>query len=241
MMGTIHCFHRKITAMQATRAAPNRPIAGAYADKDPAYFSGARTDFVTCLPIDRTASILEIGCGDGATGVLALEQGRAGRYVGVELFPAAAEAARDKISEVIVGDVETLSFDWMPATFDALIMSEVMEHLREPGPVLDKLHTALRPGALVLASSPNVSHWRVLAKLLAGQFPQEDRGVFDRTHLRWFTPATYAALFESHGYSVEWVGAVTPASWRVRLFSKLTRGAFDHLFMTQIALVARRR
>ncbi len=227
--------------MQASPVAQDQRIAQSYADKDPAYFSGARADFVTCLPIDPTASVLEVGCGDGATGAMALSQGRAGRYVGIELFPSAAEAAREKISEVLVGDVETMEFDWPPATFDALIMSEVIEHLREPGAVLEKLHAVLRPGALVLASSPNIAHWRVISKLASGEFPQEDRGVFDRTHLRWFTPNTYADLFERHGFAIEWVGAVTPASWRVRLISQLTRGAFDHLFMTQIALVARRR
>lgn len=227
--------------MQASPAVQEDRIAAKYADKDPTYFSGARADFVTCLPHDPTAAILEIGCGDGATGALALSQGRAGRYVGIELFPSAADAARQKLSEVVMGDVETLELDWQPATFDALIMSEVIEHLREPDAVLEKLRGVLRPDALVLASSPNVSHWRVIAKLLAGKFPQEDRGVFDRTHLRWYTPDTYAALFERHGFRIEWVGAVTPASWRVRLISQLTRGRFDHLFMTQIALVARRR
>lgn len=226
--------------MHASTITTAPAISDAYAQKDEAYFSGARVDFVSCLPFDETARILEVGCGTGATGALALNDGRAGSYTGVELFPSAAQAARAKLTDVIVGDVETLEFDWKPSHFDALIMSEVIEHLREPDAVLRKLHTFMRPGALVLASSPNVSHWRVLRRLISGEFPQEDRGVFDRTHLRWFTPETYCALFERNGYNVEWVGAVTPPSWRTRLISRLTNGAYDHLFMTQICLVARR-
>ncbi|MEO1206755.1 MAG: class I SAM-dependent methyltransferase [Pseudomonadota bacterium] len=213
----------------------------AYSEKDRAYFSGARTDFVACLPEDGSARVLEIGCGTGATGQLALNCGRASHYVGVELFPSAAADAEAVLSDVVVGDVETLEFDWKPAAFDALLMSEVVEHLREPAAVLEKLNRFLRPGALVFASSPNIAHWRVIRKLVRGEFPQEDRGVFDRTHLRWFTPESYCALFERAGFVVQWAGPVTPPSQRTRMISKLTGGAFDHLFMTQICIIARKR
>jgi len=42
-----------------------------YAVKPASYFSNARADFVDRLPRDGTAEILEIGCGNGATGALA--------------------------------------------------------------------------------------------------------------------------------------------------------------------------
>ncbi|MEL7048377.1 MAG: class I SAM-dependent methyltransferase [Pseudomonadota bacterium] len=227
--------------MQASTVVVPQDVSGAYAEKDTAYFSGARTDFVSCLPADGGSRVLEVGCGTGATGAYALAQGRASYYAGVELFPSAAVEAEAVLSDVIVGDVETLQFDWQPANFDALFLSEVMEHLREPAAVLEKLNRYLRPGALVLASSPNISHWRVIRELAKGRFPQEDRGVFDRTHLRWFTPESYCALFERAGFVVEWAGPVTPPSWRTRLISRLTGGALDHLFMTQVCLIARKR
>ena len=159
-----------------------------YAGKPRAYFSAARSDFVRQLPRDPEAAILEIGCGTGATGALALSQGRCGHYVGVELFESAAEEARTVLSEVVTGDVETMTFDWQPASFDAIILSEVLEHLVEPGRTLRNLARFVRPGGIVMASSPNVSHWRVIGELVNGRFNLDDRGVFDRTHLRWFTP-----------------------------------------------------
>lgn len=216
-------------------------FATGYEKKAESYFNRARVDFVHRLPMDPTSAVLEIGCGTGATGALALKRGRAGRYVGVELFEGAAASAREVLSEVIVGDVETLEFDWQPAAFDALILSEVLEHLREPWAVLSKLSRFVRPGGLVLASSPNVSHWRVIRELVAGRFPLADKGVFDRTHMRWFTPESFVAMFNGAGFCVDRVRPVTPFSPRTRAFSNLTGGRFDHLFMAQISIEGHKR
>ena len=221
------------------------PVAGglieAYERKSSSYFSGARTDFVRQLPRDSAAAILEVGCGTGATGALALARGRAGRYVGVELMETAAAQAREVLSEVRTGDVERMQLDWPPATFDALILSEVLEHLVDPARTLEKLARVVRPGGLVLASSPNVSHWRVIMELVRGRFDLADQGVFDRTHLRWFTPESFARMFRVAGFNVVRVEPVTAYSPRVQMLSRATGGRFDHLFMTQISLVGFKR
>jgi 2-polyprenyl-3-methyl-5-hydroxy-6-metoxy-1,4-benzoquinol methylase len=212
-----------------------------YATKPKSYFAGARADFIARLPRAPNASILEIGCGSGETGALALSEGRCGRYIGVELFESAAAEARKVLSHVITGNVETLAFDWQPAEFDAIILSEVLEHLVEPGRVLKDLARFVRPGGIVLASSPNISHWRVIRELVNGRFNLADRGVFDRTHMRWFTPDTFAAMFEEAGFDIREVGPVTPFSSRTEMISKLTGGRYDHLFMAQIAVLGTRR
>ncbi len=227
--------------MTADVVAANQGLARFYQTKKASYFSGARADLIARLPQDPTARILEIGCGTGATGALALARGRAVSYTGVELFENAAAEARPLLSEVIVGDVEQLEFNWAPCSFDALIMSEVLEHLVEPWTVLKRLRPFIRPGATVLASSPNISHWRVIRELAHGRFRLADQGVFDRTHMRWFTPESYAAMFEQAGYDVVSVAPVTPFSARTQLISRLTDGRYDHLFMAQICLEARRR
>lgn len=216
-------------------------FAANYEAKSRSYFDRARVDYVHRLPLDPTASVLEIGCGTGATGALALSRGRAGRYVGVELFESAAVSAREVLSEVVVGDVEQLEFDWQPASFDALILSEVLEHLREPWAVVQKLSRFVRPGGLLLASSPNVSHWRVIQELALGRFPLADQGVFDKTHMRWFTPESFAAMFNQAGFSVDRMRPVTPFSPRTRVLSMLTGRRFDHLFMAQVSIEAHRR
>ncbi len=226
-------------AIEVLRSA--KSLATSYKHKDNRYFVGARRDMVERLPIDLSAAVLEIGCGSGETGALALEKKRAGRYVGVELMAEPAARAEARISEVIVGDIEQIELDFRPAEFDALILSEVLEHLREPGAVLRELHRFVRPGGMVLASSPNIAHWKVVRELIMGRFPQTDRGVFDRTHLRWFTPESFAAMFEQAGFQVQGLAPVRRFSRKQRLISKYTGGRFDHLLMTQIGLEAVRR
>lgn len=227
--------------MTTETLSPAAQLVTAYEGKATTYFSNARSDFVRLLPRDTTARVLEIGCGTGATGALAMARGRAGHYAGVELMETVAAQAREVLPEVHVGDVERMEFDWQPAAFDALILSEVLEHLVEPGRLLRRLARYVRPGGMVLASSPNIAHWKVLRELANGRFDLADQGVFDRTHLRWFTPATFAGMFEEAGFRVDHVGPVNPFSPRVEMISRWTSGRFDHLFMTQISIQGTRR
>jgi 2-polyprenyl-3-methyl-5-hydroxy-6-metoxy-1,4-benzoquinol methylase len=227
--------------MSTETLSPAARLMSAYEGKATSYFTNARADFVRMLPRDPTARVLEIGCGNGATGALAMARGRAGHYVGVELVESQGARAREILSDVLIGDVERMEFSWHPAEFDAVILSEVLEHLVEPGALLRRLSRFVRPGGMVLASSPNIAHWRVLRELLNGRFDLADQGVFDRTHLRWFTPATFAAMFETAGFRITHVGPVTPFSPRVEMISRATSGRFDHLFMTQIAVQGTRR
>jgi len=44
------------------------PHATSYDDKPLAYFQGCRRDIVDALPAKADAAVLELGCGDGATG-----------------------------------------------------------------------------------------------------------------------------------------------------------------------------
>lgn len=212
-----------------------------YLDKEARYFVGARADMIERLPVDPSAAILEIGCGSGETGAMALARRRAARYVGVELMSEPAAAAAERLSDVIVGDVERLDLPFQAAEFDALILSEVLEHLREPEGVLNRLGRFVRPGGSVLASSPNIAHWKVIRELVQGRFPQDKSGVFDRTHLRWFTPASFADMFERSGFHVLAVGPVRRFSAKQRLAAKFLGRRFEHLLMTQIFLEARRR
>jgi 2-polyprenyl-3-methyl-5-hydroxy-6-metoxy-1,4-benzoquinol methylase len=212
---------------------------GAYTTKPDHYFTGARTDFVEDLPDDLNAQILEIGCGTGATGRLAIARGKCARYYGVELNSEAASIAAQQLHEVIHGDVETLNLPWTPRKFDALIMSEVLEHLADPWSVLAKLHLLLKPGALVLAGSPNVAHYRVILMLLRGDWQLADSGVMDRTHLRWFTPRSYGRLFRETGYEGTGTVGIGQDGFKARIASRLLFGHFDWLWARQIKITAR--
>jgi SAM-dependent methyltransferase len=215
-------------------------IAAIYADKPAAYFANARGDIVSRLQTGKDSAVLELGCGAGGTGRAVLAAGKAGRYVGIELSPAAAAAASEALSEVLVGDVESMDLSELSGRFDALIISEVLEHLTDPWSTLSKLLGCLKPGGEVLASSPNIAHWTVLRDLALGRFDYEEKGRMDRTHLRWFTPASFRQLFEGAGAEVLEVGAVTPIRPKARVLDRLSGGRLRHLFISQIMLHGRR-
>jgi len=221
---------------------PGKPsaIEAIYQDKPASYFANARRDFAALLDTGPESAVLELGCGAGGTGRAVLAAGKAGRYVGIELNPAAASAAAAIVDEVIVGNVEELDLEPLEGSFDALIVSEVLEHLTDPWTTVTRLAACLKPGALVLASSPNVAHWRVILELLRGRFAYRETGSMDRTHLRWFTPESYRAMFEQAGIGIVSVDAVRRPGWRPALVNALTGGRSRHLFMTQIAIVGRK-
>lgn len=184
-------------------SAPDQLLSSAYKAKDEAYFANARRDWIDPLPVDRSLSILELGCANGATGALALSTDKCGSYVGIEMSPEAAEEARSVLTTVHAGNVEAMVLPYTDASFDILICGEVLEHLVDPPATLARLVRLLKPGGKMFASVPNVSHWRVIAALIRGQFDYTDWGVMDRTHLRWFTPRTFRRLIEDAGIEVD--------------------------------------
>jgi 2-polyprenyl-3-methyl-5-hydroxy-6-metoxy-1,4-benzoquinol methylase len=211
-----------------------------YKDKPASYFANARNDIVERISTGPDAAILELGCGAGGTGRAMLAAGKAGRYVGIELSEAAAALAAESLSQVLVGDVEVMDLTVLEGQFDALIISEVLEHLRDPWSTLRRLVACLKPGGLIFASSPNISHWMVIRDLLAGRFDYAATGVMDETHLRWFTPRSYRRMFERAGVVVDSVGPLASRRWKAKLIGWLSGGRLDHLFVVQIMIAGRR-
>ena len=205
------------------------------------YLAGAKHDIVARLPFDPTASVLEIGCGRGETGALAIAQNRVRRYVGIEALPERAARAQEELSEVIVGDVEAIELEFLPAEFDAVVLSDIVQHLREPAVLLRRLHRFVRPGGLVLASSPNFAHWKIIRELLLGRSPQPGHSAAGRADLHRFTPECFAGLFERTGYDVVSCGPVRRFSQKQRLAARLLGNHFQHLLMDEINIEAVRR
>lgn len=148
----------------------------------------------------RPRDVLDVGC---SSGYLSAPLAAAGaRVVGVELDPEAAEAARTFCHEVVVGDVESLELPFPPASFDAIVCGDLVEHLRDPQAALARLRPLLRPGGRLVLSTPNVANWAMRLSLLAGRWRYTERGILDRTHAHLFTRKTLAETVENAGYRV---------------------------------------
>ena len=156
------------------------------------YYQNVNPDLLARVPLNAR-HILEVGCGNGnfARAVLARQPQAA--YVGVELFAQAAQEAQGVLSHVVVGDVEqpaTLAaLDQVCARqgggFDALVLGDVLEHLRDPWQVLAQLRERMVLGGTAVACVPNVAHWSLLQQQLCGRWDYAEQGLLDRTHVRF--------------------------------------------------------
>ena len=120
-------------------------------------------------------------------------------YIGVELM--LGLPSRPKVLDyVIEGDISELKVLDLPKNIDkvdCLIFGDVLEHLVDPQKAIKTLLPLLKDEGQLIACIPNAQHWTLIANLLHGQWPQEDQGLFDRTHLRWFTREGIISLLQS--------------------------------------------
>jgi 2-polyprenyl-3-methyl-5-hydroxy-6-metoxy-1,4-benzoquinol methylase len=138
-----------------------------------------------CGPNKR---VLEIGC---STGYLSEALQRNGcRITGVEIDATAGAAAQRWCERVVVGDVETMDLAPLGAGYDVLLLADVLEHLRDPAAALRRLRPLLAPDGYAVISIPNVANWAMRLGLLVGRWNYTERGILDRTHLRFFTRTT---------------------------------------------------
>jgi len=165
-------------------------------------------DLLAALP--RVDRLVEVGCSTGALARAYRSRHPETRWLGIEIEPTYAEAARRYCQNVLVGDVEILleqSGNTPLLQADCWVFGDSLEHLRDPWQVIRKVHDLLPAGGCICACIPNAQHWSLQARLCLGQFVYEESGLLDRTHLRWFTPTTMTSLFEDNGFQIR---SVTP-------------------------------
>ncbi len=170
------------------------------------YYNNVNPDLFSKISLSAR-HILEIGCGSGALARAVRARNPNTRYVGVELFPDAANKARDVVDALIVGDIEQPEvFTQLRETqggrgFDALIFGDVLEHLRDPWRLLTDLRPMIAPGGVCSICIPNVSHWSLLEQQFRGRWDYADAGLLDRTHIRFFTLDTVIDMLSKAGWT----------------------------------------
>jgi 2-polyprenyl-3-methyl-5-hydroxy-6-metoxy-1,4-benzoquinol methylase len=186
--------------------------------------------------------VLDVGCSSGYLAEPLSPRGNT--IVGLELDPTAAGEAEQYCEQVLVGDVETMELPLERASFDVVLCGDVVEHLREPGATLARLRPFLRPGGLLVLSTPNVANWAVRLSLLAGRWRYTDRGILDRSHTHLFTRSTLGETLERAGYRVERIDFTVPLPGDSDLLDGIGRAVGllrPSLFAYQFVAVAQTR
>jgi 2-polyprenyl-3-methyl-5-hydroxy-6-metoxy-1,4-benzoquinol methylase len=181
------------------RAAPST-----YRLKDDPYSSHSL--ILVRLGEGRGRKLLDVGAADGFLAERLTAQGFT--VTALERDPALAAQAHGRCKTVVVADLEAAP-PLLDGPFDVIVYGDVLEHLSDPRAVLTALDRTLAPGGIVIVSVPNVAHLWMRLSLLAGRFDYGDRGILDRTHLRFFTRRTLLAFLREAGLAVDEL-AVTP-------------------------------
>ena len=194
-------------------------------------------------------AVLDIGFGAGH---FAQRIRPACRYLaGLELDPGAAAEGARFFDDALTGDVfEGISRPWKEP-FDIIVAGDVLEHLQRPEDLLSALKPLLKSGGTLLVSLPNVANVTVRAALLAGRFPYADRGILDRTHVRFYTRSSARGLLEGSGLRIGWETATAmpvelalpalgtpPLAGPVRSGARLLAAAWPTLFGYQFVFEA---
>ena len=125
--------------------------------------------------------------------------------------------------------------------FDCIVFNDVLEHLVDPWAALRETRDRVSVGGSVVASMPNVRHRHVVRELvLRGRWDYAERGVLDKTHLRFFTRSSMLELFADTGYRIERIEPLAVASTgRLGTVNRWVGGRLDEFLTLQYTLVAR--
>ena len=139
---------------------------------------------------------VDIGCSRGQFVGFAAEAGF--QAEGVEPAPDIAAAARALGLNVRTGLLDEQHFP--DVSFDAASLFEVVEHLREPLPLLKECRRILKPGGVLLISTGNAASWTVAAMGARWDYFHIEK---DGGHISFFNPKSIATLAHNAGFSVE--------------------------------------
>jgi 2-polyprenyl-3-methyl-5-hydroxy-6-metoxy-1,4-benzoquinol methylase len=202
------------------------------------YYRYPRPEMLRFVPA-TAKRVLELGCAEGAFAATVKE--RLGAKVwGIECNPQAAERARAVIDRVLVGDADERIAELPDTYFDAIVCNDVLEHLVDPCATLTLLRPKLSPGGVVVASIPNIRYVPALSKVVFHKdFPQDDEGIFDRTHLRFFTRKSIVRMFNTAGFTMQHIKGINAHYGLLGvLLTVLSLGYFADGFYLQYACVA---
>ncbi len=152
---------------------------------------------------EKQLRILEIGCDCGGTLFMLKRIFKNAKLFGTDISDNPIRIT-SKFATVKVDNIEDQKLDFGENNFDIIIFGDVLEHLRDPLSTLIYCKKLLAKNGCIVASIPNLMNMEVMKHLLDGDFPYEDYGLLDRTHIHMFTYNEILKMFVNEaGYKVE--------------------------------------
>lgn len=198
----------------------------------------------------RGGTLLDLGAAGGELGSAVRDH--FSRTLGFEYNVDCLSDLCGRFDQAVIADLETIKR--LPGDIDAIVLADVLEHLRNPARALALVREALNEDGRVFISVPNIANITVRLGLLLGIFEYRDRGILDHTHLRFYTKRTIRQEIERAGFRIlETSGSSVPIRLIIgrftpepilrageRVLTIVTR-LWRALFAYQIILVAEKK
>lgn len=163
-------------------------------------YDGVRKDLFAFSGVSFcNATVLDVGCYRGSNARYLKNKFVNVFYVGIENDPIALSEMDSHVDEVLDIDLDFFSAEVLVKqterrVFDIVILGDVLEHLKDPGKLLREIIKVTDENSTLVVSIPNVQYYETFLMLFIGRFPRRARGLFDKTHLRWFTKREFVDL-----------------------------------------------
>ena len=191
-----------------------------WADAEVAY----RRKILEALPTDAAASLLDVGCDDGAwTEELRRRLGiSTAKVFGLEIVSSRADLARARGFDVRSGDLET-RWPFADRSITVVHANQVIEHVKRLDHFVDEIKRVLAPGGIAVVCTENLASWHNVGALALGYQPFSLTNLSNRRtignpfalhaeatpvgeswqHIHVVTLTALRDLFDAHGLVVE--------------------------------------
>jgi 2-polyprenyl-3-methyl-5-hydroxy-6-metoxy-1,4-benzoquinol methylase len=162
------------------------------------------------------ATWLDLGGGAGEFAVIASERGYSVTLVDGD--PRNVANAANLGIRGLAGDLDEPLTDLQDATFDGVSLIEVVEHVPRAEQLMSEARRVLKPGALLLLSTPNAVWWHERLRILVGRQPEAEG-----YHYRFFSVDGVRRLCTKAGFQIAGMWFSSPA-FGLNLLLRLTLG-----------------
>ena len=180
-------------------------------EADMSFRMRARTVF-EWIPLQEDSLILDLPCGRGFY-LNMLRHVSDCRLVGVDLDWSVLQQAQrtvTRLPRLQLSRADAMALPWAANTFDAIILTELLEHVADDVAVLRECLRVLQPGGVIAITVPHANYpfaWDPINKSLEKLFGTKVRrgplaGIW-ANHLRLYTPAQLRARVLQAGFQIE--------------------------------------
>nr|WP_292913542.1 methyltransferase domain-containing protein [Nitrosomonas sp.] len=170
--------------------------------------SQSRLDKVAALlpEGDQTIRVLEIGCGHGAflSALQAAHPAKIFALYGIDPNAECTASARSRGITVHEGlaDTEAAAPFFAPGQYDLVLCFELLEHLAQPGCLLQQIYRALAIGGRLVISTPNIEGMGCVVADY-NQNHNITHGIAPPMHLQGFSRVSLGILASRIGFAIE--------------------------------------